>query len=164
VLCAVLTLGAAGLRGIGTGGVPGFAARVCLAAVYVTLLRMAWQFYFYLRTDMYYLVVTVLGCVDLHTTSMRLLRNRFRRLTGRPSAFDETAWHPTDRRVARWYSWLVLTGYVLTVVAWRFLTGVVGAAVHRPNAGHLADLVVAAGLTLAELGAALIVYLRERRS
>jgi hypothetical protein len=105
------------------------------------VLRIAWQFFFYLRTDLYALVSTVLGCVDLHTTARRLLGYRVRRsldrlLGRRPGpAPDEADWHPIDRRTARWYSWLILVGYPVSIatllaaalpVAYRMITGAVG--------------------------------------
>jgi hypothetical protein len=88
---------------------------ICLAMAFATLLRFAWQFYFYLQTDLYLLIVTALGCVDLHKTARRTLANRVNRLLGRTDRLlDETAWHPRDRKVARWYSYLLLLGYVFS--------------------------------------------------
>jgi hypothetical protein len=109
VICA-LTLGAAGLHG--DTGAPGVVYRLMLSMVFAVVLRLAWQFYFFLRTDLYYLAITVLGCNDLQTTARQMLRNRFVRAIGRPErAVDETAWRDRDREVARWYSWLMVAGY-----------------------------------------------------
>ncbi|MCA1676834.1 MAG: hypothetical protein LC799_33215, partial [Actinobacteria bacterium] len=78
---------------------------ICLALAFTTLPRMAWQFYFFLRTDIYHLVCTVMGCNDLHTTARGVLRNRVNALLGRPDRIvDEEQWHPRDRQVARWYA------------------------------------------------------------
>jgi hypothetical protein len=44
-------------------------------------LRLAWQFYFFLRTGLYF--PAVLGCNDLQTVSRQLLANRVNRLLGR---------------------------------------------------------------------------------
>jgi hypothetical protein len=115
LVVAALTLLGAGLRA--AGGVPAAIGGFLLALAFGTVLRMAWQGYVFLRTDIYYLVVTVLGCVDLHGTTRALLANRFHRLLGRTSRLvDESAWHPRDRAVARWYSWLVLGGYTFMIV------------------------------------------------
>jgi hypothetical protein len=114
LVIAVLTLAAAWSR-TGTGDLT-IAGKVCLAFAFATVLRVVWQFYLFLRTDLYYLVTVVLGCNDLHTVSVQLLRNRFDRLLRRPGRHDETAWHPRDRAVARWYSWLLVGGYVFLVV------------------------------------------------
>ena len=56
--------------GTPTGRMP-LAGRICLALAFLTVLRIVWQFYFFLQTDLYQLVVTVLGCVDLHRTTSR---------------------------------------------------------------------------------------------
>jgi hypothetical protein len=97
-------------------GTLSLAGRICLAVAFAALLRVVWQFYFYLRTDMYALIHTVLGCVDLHTTATRMLRNRVNRLLGRRDRLvDETDWHPVDRRAARWYSWLIVAGYTMSI-------------------------------------------------
>lgn len=109
------------------------AGRFLLAVAFAALLRVIWQFFFYLRTDIYVLVTTVLGCVDLHGAARQIVRNRFRRLFGR-SETDESLLHPIDRQVARWYSWLVVVGYTASLttfvlagapVAYRFATGVI---------------------------------------
>lgn len=88
-----------------------------------TLLRLCWQFYFYLRTDVYEVFVTALRCVDLHQTTKELLANRIHRLRRRPPPHDEERWHPRDRQVARWYVYVFGLGYLLSLamVVWFFI-------------------------------------------
>jgi hypothetical protein len=116
---AALTLGAAALHPAspaGPGAVP-VCYRFLLAMAFGVVLRLAWQFYFFLRTDLYYLAITVLGCSDLQATSRQMLRNRLWRLLDRPARLaDESAWTPRDRAAARWYSWLMVAGYALLLV------------------------------------------------
>jgi hypothetical protein len=116
IAIAGLTLTAAALHSAtGTGA---FVYRLLLSMAFGVVLRFAWQFYFFLRTDLYYLATTVFGCNDLQTTARQLLHNRFwRLLRRRDRQVDESAWHPRDLSVARWYSWLMIAGY-----AW--LTGI----------------------------------------
>lgn len=152
-----------------------FAGRLCLALAFTTLLRLVWQFSFYLRTDLYVLVATALGCVDLHAAAVGTLGNRVDRLRGRPPRADPDRWHPTDRRVARWYSWLVLLGYGFTLgtlvlavvpVLWRTAVGVAGRLVpggDDPGTGLLLDSIVLLVLTAAQIGASLWIGARERR-
>jgi hypothetical protein len=122
---AGLTLAAAALHpaamadsGTGSGsGVAGFCYRFLLSMAFGVVLRFAWQFYFFLRTDLYYLTTTVLGCNDLQATARQVLWNRIWRFLDRPGRLaDEAAWTPRDRDVARWYSWLMLAGYGLLLV------------------------------------------------
>ena len=65
-------------------GVPhtGRRARPRLALAFTTLPRMAWQLYLFLRTDIYQLIATATGCVDLDTVARGLLANRVNRLLG----------------------------------------------------------------------------------
>ncbi|MEO3776552.1 hypothetical protein ABGB16_06820 [Micromonospora sp. B11E3] len=150
------------------------AGRLCLALAFATVLRVLWQFFFYLRTDLYVLMSTLLGCVDLHTTAKRLLRNRAVRLLGRPErATDETQWHPVDRRAAGWYSWLIVAGCTFSITT--FLVAV-APAVYRMFASSIArlfggattggqtfDSVVFLGLNLAQIALTVWLAVRERR-
>ena len=86
--------------------------QLCLAFAFATVLRLLWQFFFYLRTDIYVLICTVLGCDDLHGAARAVLRNRWRRTK---EALDR--WHPADLRAARWYSWLIVVGYTASIGA-----------------------------------------------
>ena len=71
---AALTLVAAATRA--SDGEFSLLGGICLALAFTTLPRIAWQFYFFLQTDGYYLVSTVLGTVDLHGAARGLLRNQ----------------------------------------------------------------------------------------
>jgi hypothetical protein len=90
--------------------------KMLLALAYFTLVRVGWQFLFYLETDLYYVVTTVLGCVDLQKTARRVAYNRLARLVGRRTPrYDESQFHPRDREVARWYAWLLGVGYAVSI-------------------------------------------------
>ncbi|WP_112263941.1 hypothetical protein [Lentzea terrae] len=148
-------------------------AKVCLAFAFTTFLRITWQFYFFLRTDVYYLVTTVLGCVDLQTTTREMLRNRVNAVLGRPLT-SEAHWHPRDRAVARWYLPLHVAGYafmiallvtVLLPMTWQFLG----------NAGHtllsddvpparVADAAIVLTTAVAQFALAGYLALRARRN
>ncbi|MGW6930003.1 hypothetical protein ACWGE0_08010 [Lentzea sp. NPDC054927] len=147
------------------------AGRFLLAVAFAALLRVIWQFFFYLRTDIYVLVSTVLGCVDLHGAARQMVRNRFRRLLGR-SETDESVLHPVDRKVARWYSWLVVVGYTASLttfvlagapVAYRFATGVIGRITGDgvPTA-LLLDSIVFGGVAIAQCAVLGWLMVRER--
>ncbi len=119
---AGLTVGAAALS-----SATGFGAlvyKLLLSMAFGVVLRLAWQFYFFLRTDLYFLAVTVLGCNDLQTASRQVLSNRVNQLLRRRDKLvDENTSTPRDREIARWYCWLMVAGYgfltflVVTVMA-----------------------------------------------
>ena len=150
-------------------------ARFLLATAYVAWLRLLWQLWIFLQTDLYYLVVTVCGCTDLHATAQQRLHNQFRRLTGRPPAHDPADWHPRDRSVSAWYSWVVVAGYVACLasvltsvlpVMSRLATNVIRAFTdhaHRSPASVL-DSAVLLAMFSGEFGLAGFLYLRERHA
>ncbi|QFZ19660.1 hypothetical protein [Saccharothrix syringae] len=149
------------------------AAGVALGLVYLTLLRVVWQFWFFLQTDVYHLIVTVLGCVDLHTTARQVLANRVAAALGRPRPHDPASWHPRDRAVARWYSVLVVAGYAFMVTV--LVTTLLPAAVHATGTvvlrlvdggqgpGLLVDSLLFLLFSVGEVALAGFLYLRERR-
>lgn len=89
---------------------------VCLALAFATTMRFLWQFYFYMRTDLYYVLTHAFGCIDLQRTTQRYLRNLlFRRLGLFSKLEDEADWYPRDRQVARWYAPLYIVGNIFSL-------------------------------------------------
>jgi hypothetical protein len=172
LVTASLTLVAAATRLPGGGMSP--AGGICLALAYTTILRLLWQFYFYLETDLYYVAITVLGCVDLQKTARAMLRNRWSKLRGRTSALiDPSTWHPRDRAIGRWYSGLLLAGWTLSLgatpiiavpVAYRILGTVFDRLIHPAGqcAADLADSVVFLLLNLTQIVVIWWLVRRER--
>jgi hypothetical protein len=113
---AGLTLAASAMHS--AGGLGALAYKFLLSMAFGVVLRLAWQFYFFLRTDLYYLAITVLGCNDLQSVSRQVLANRVNKLLGRRTRLvEEATWTTRDRDAARWYSWLMVAGYgFLTVL------------------------------------------------
>jgi hypothetical protein len=119
LVIAVLTLAAAGLHD--ATGAGALIYRLLLSMAFVVVLRLAWQFYFFLRTDIYFTITTVVGCNDLQTTARQMLHNNVNRVLRRHGKLiDESGWYPRDRSVARWYCWLMAAGYA--VLATTFVT------------------------------------------
>ncbi len=151
------------------------ASDVCLGLAYLTLLRLAWQFFFYLQTDLYYVLVTVLGCVDLQGAAREVLRERLARALRRPAPSGRRPGrHPRDLAVARWYSWLLLVGWtasiavlvtaVIPIVARVLLTvGERLAGSGARSGAELADSIVFAAINLAQLAILAALVLRDRR-
>ena len=172
VVIAALTLVAAALRR--PDGSQPLVGGVCLALAFATVLRFVWQFYFYLQTDIYHVVTTVFGCVDLQSTARLLLTDRLNRLLRRDARrVDRTEFHPTDLAVARWYSWLLLVGYALSL-ATLVLAGL-PATIHifsvvlrrfvadDANATGLTDSVVFLVVNVVQFAALGAVMARDRR-
>ncbi|GIE91013.1 hypothetical protein [Actinoplanes regularis] len=172
VVASLLTLIAAALRG--PGGSQPLLGRLALALAFTTLLRVVWQFYFFLRTDLYYVVSLVLGCVDLHGTAKAMLRNRFWRLRRRPDRLvDGSAWHPRDVRAGRWYAAFMVAGYGLSALmlvvavlpaAYHFVSGVLGHLNGSAGVRGVADAAAFLGLNLLQLALVATLAVRARRS
>ena len=142
---------------------------LCLALAFTTVPRIVWQFLFHLRTDVYYLITTVLGLDDLDAAARQRLRELLRRrgAAARAGEFGER-----DLRAARWYAPLMVAGYALSVAmlvlvivplaahffgpALRWLSG-------EPAGSQTLGSAVLLSITLFELLLAVAVALRERR-
>jgi hypothetical protein len=172
VVVAVLTLAADATRQHGHLTV---ASRLLLGAAYFTLIRVGWQFLFYLQTDLYYVITTVLGCVDLQKAARRVAYNRLARLLGRRTPrYDESEFHPRDRQVARWYAWLLGVGYtasvgllLMTVFPMMTLFGAVFSRFMHPGratAAGLVDSSVFVLLVLAQIAVLAWPSYRSRRA
>ncbi|MBB5868372.1 hypothetical protein F4553_001751 [Allocatelliglobosispora scoriae] len=170
VLAALTVLAAATLRADGTVSAAG---GVALALGFTTLLRVVWQFYFYLQTDLYFLVVTVLGCGDLQSTAKKILRNKVWRLLRRPDRVtDESTLPPRDRAVARWYAWLLPAGYAFSIgtlllvmvpTAWQVFSRIFGRFGGGESWDTLADSLVFLALNIAQLLVLAALAIRDRR-
>jgi hypothetical protein len=147
--------------------------RVCLALAFTSLIRISWQFNFYLRTDLYYLFTTATDCVDLHSYTLRMLGNRVRRLLGRPDRYDESTFPAADRRVGRWYGPLIVVGYassfamlaaVFAPLAYHFVGAAIGRLDGRAGTAGVVDSAAFLGLNLAQLALIVVLRIRARRS
>ncbi|QKW20687.1 hypothetical protein HUT16_17860 [Kitasatospora sp. NA04385] len=105
-------LGLAALAGRHADGSFSTAGRLCLALAFTVVMRIVWQFQLYLRTDLYYVFATALGCYDLHEAAKAVLRNRIWRRLGRPERqVDESGWTAQDRRVGAFYGPFIVLGF-----------------------------------------------------
>ncbi len=153
-------------------------ANLAMALAFTTLPRMAWQGYFFLRTDGYYLVATVTGCQNLQEAGWWRLRSWLARLSGGRFATPEVGeerFGAADLRVSRWYAPLLLLGYALALLtlvlivvplAWTFLSLAGGRAFGGAAAStaQFVDAAVILAVTAGQLLLAGWLALRGRRS
>ncbi len=167
LLADVLVVAALVLLASATSGV---LHGLCLALAFTTVPRIMWQFLFHLRTDVYYLITTVLGLDDLDAAARQRLRELLRR---RGAAVQAGGFGERDLRAARWYAPLMVAGYALSVAmlvlvivplaahffgpALRWLSG-------EPAGSQTLGSAVLLSITLFELLLAVAVALRERRA
>jgi hypothetical protein len=109
--------------------------RLALAIAYTVLIRLIWQALVFMRTDLYYVLTTAVGCTNLAEASSAYLRDRSGRLRSllgviRPGSAAANAaaatgagdeeWSPRDREVAPWFALLSIIGGTGILVALGF--------------------------------------------
>ncbi|MFF6959229.1 hypothetical protein ACIOC1_22155 [Streptomyces sp. NPDC088197] len=172
VLISGLTLLAVALRGHG----PAWISALMLAISFTCVMRLLWQFMFYLETDLYYVLTNALRCSDLQNAARFQVRTLFRRWTRRPPpvADPDAEWSDRDRRMARWYAPMLVVGYGFSLGS--LLWAGIPTTVHfwsqinnrfsdsgTATSGIL-DAISFVGLTALQFGLLLYVTVRDRRA
>jgi hypothetical protein len=172
VLISGLTLLAVGLRGHG----PAWVAALMLAISFTCVMRLLWQFMFYLETDLYYVVTNALRCSDLQNAARFQVRTAVRRWTRRPppEADPDAEWSDRDRRMARWYAPLLVVGYGFSLGS--LLWAGIPTTVHfwsqindrfrdsGTETGGILDAASFVGLTALQIALLVYVTVRDRRA
>lgn len=84
-------------------------------------LRIAWQFMFFMRTDIYYVITNYYKCNNLIENTVFYLRNRFRKDVLNHSEEWELV-NEHEKKVTRWYAWFYVFGVIPTIVLFVFFT------------------------------------------
>ncbi|MEV6798360.1 hypothetical protein AB0M91_08440 [Micromonospora rifamycinica] len=136
--------------------VPGWASLLASAALLTFLVRIGFQFFFYLRTDVYYVIATALNCRNLMSDTERFLSNGFKRLTFRRDKVVSQAGVPRgEMRKVRVYAAVWVFGRVFGLFAlvftilpllWVYLEQFVLLALGEPTRFSSADFATVAVL------------------
>ncbi|HEY2498414.1 MAG TPA: hypothetical protein VGK24_15225 [Candidatus Angelobacter sp.] len=94
---------------------PILAIRICKALVMSYWLRILWQFYIFLRTDIYFVITNYFDCRNLLSDTEEFLKNCVSRFIRSPRLIDQSHIPAPERRVIRGYSVLWLGGRVLAL-------------------------------------------------
>lgn len=101
---------------------PEWVLLLATAVLLTCLLRIFWQFCFFLRTDGYYIIATAFDCKNLMADTDNYLRNLWARLRRSPRKFDQSGIPAREMQVVRWFSllWffgrLVALGFLVFVI------------------------------------------------
>jgi hypothetical protein len=95
---------------------PIFTVRMLRALVLSYWLRILWQFFLFVRTDFYFVIVSLLNCKNLLKDTEDFVRNLARRVIPSLRRVDQSAIPASEQRVIRFYSVLWLGGRVMAFV------------------------------------------------
>jgi len=144
------------------------AALICLALAYTTIPRIAWQFFVFLRTDVYFLVQTALRGDDIDGAARDLLSAWWSRRRRRPAP-PAVPRSDRDLRAGRVFAPLLVGGYacvaaLLAVVAVPLMVHFVELAISGLRGGGPLrwDAAAVLALNLAEPVAARLLARRDR--
>lgn len=156
------------------GGGPGWLSGYLLALGVTVVVRLLWQAFFFLESDVYYVISAVCGCSNLQAAARFRLYRGYRRLRRLPVPDFGEDWTPQDRAASRWYAPLLFVGLVAAGV--NLVLFVIPSVIHlasilvtrlgHPATTGTANLVDTAVFLLLALGQLTIVaalWLRDRR-
>lgn len=89
---------------------PSVVVQLSRAMVFVYMMRLLWQCFFFVRTDFYYVIATFCGCKSLMKDTQVYLGNQRRRLFSSQPPIDQSHIPQSERRVIRSYAWVWLFG------------------------------------------------------
>jgi len=139
------------------------------AGLFTYLLRLLWQCFLFVRTDLYYVVATALSCKNLMEDTEVHLRNALKRIRHSGGIVDQSAIPAREMRVVRSYSVVWLAGRALALASLVFVTAPVlsryGAETIRfLIGGHsqygVVDILTIAVVALGLQGAGLVAWTR----
>ncbi|KEO81245.1 hypothetical protein [Tumebacillus flagellatus] len=152
-------------------GETNFFVKFCLALSFTTMLRFVWQFYFHLQTDIYYVIVTMLGCVNLQQTTRQIIANFWYRLIrAEHKQHDPSQWAEQDVKAARFYGpvfvfgytvFLVMLIFIMLPIGFNFMVTVVMNLVHG-SIDKMLDSLVFMVINGVQYGTVIWLFVRER--
>lgn len=114
-----------------------FLQQICRALLFLYLMQLLWQCYFFLRTDLYYVVANWFRCKNLMGDTEGFLRNLAARWIPGVAKVDQSHLPPAERRVVGGYAAVWLLGRAIAWAAFflmllpvvvRYFVAVYGAA------------------------------------
>lgn len=148
---------------------PLFAARLVRAMVFTYVLRILWQCFFFIRTDLYFVIANFFNCRNLLKDTEVFLRNQLVRVLPFSRPVDQSAIPAAERRMIRIYAFFWVAGriaaltllFAITIpVAMRYIRSL-GEAFrtgYSANPSNFVDAVLLAGYFLVPLTIGLIMW------
>jgi putative peptide zinc metalloprotease protein len=96
---------------------PAFSIRLIRAVTFSYLMRILWQFFFFVRTDIYYVIAAFLSCRNLLADAEAFLRNQLSRFILSIRPIDQSAIPASERKAIRAYAVLWVVGRIWAIAA-----------------------------------------------
>src|SRR5205807_10546588 len=90
--------------------------RIMRAIAITCLLRIAWQFFLYIRTDLYYVIANVFNCKNLLNDTEVFLYNHLARFIKSIHPQDQSRIPSSERHVIRVYAVIWIVGRLLSII------------------------------------------------
>lgn len=100
------------------GHKPNWVQHVLLAVAFTYISRLIWQFFLFLRTDLYFVFATLTKCTNLMGYTQRYIRHVFAR--SKTPLLDDIPSH--ERRIVQHYAWFWLFGQVVAVASFLMIS------------------------------------------
>ena len=147
---------------------PQWTVLLATAVLLTCLLRISWQFIFFLRTDGYYIIATAFECKNLMADTDDYLRNLWARFRGSPHRIDQSGIPAREMRVVRWFSLLWFFGrfvsmffliFIIIPVLWGYTYQFILLLTGNETQFNSIDFATAAIVAFALRGGGLIMWL-----
>lgn len=146
-----------------------------LAMAFSTLMRILWQAYFYLETDLYFVIATATHCTNLQAATRQRLYTRWHRVIPKRWAPPLEERTELDERAARFYAPFLVAGYAVSTAilfwaglpallrVWSTILGRLTGDASMPT-DQLVDTIVFLTLNALQIALLSYVFLRDRRA
>jgi hypothetical protein len=114
---------------------PGLGVRLVRAMAFTYLMRILWEFFFFVRTDLYYVLATFFNCKNLLSDTQVFLRNQMARVIPSIRPTDQSGIPASERRMICGYAVLWVTGRIWAVSTLFLITIPVGLSYVRNLGG-----------------------------
>ena len=94
---------------------PAVVLELLRAMLFVYLMRLLWQLFFFVRTDFYYVFATYFDCKNLMQDVKQRIKNKLSRFFPRVSHRDQSTIPERERRVIGYYAYFWLAGRTLAL-------------------------------------------------
>ena len=148
---------------------PVFMARLVRAMVFTYVLRIMWQCFFFIRTDLYFVIANFCNCRNLLKDTEAFLRNKAAGVLSFLRKVDQSSIPATELRLIRIYAFFWVAGRIAALsvlfaitlpVAWRYIKSVGQAfrAGYSVNPSNFVDAVLLAAYFLLPLTIGMIMW------